>query len=74
MEKFGLCEFRVNDLVLYTFREETASDGTIYEVFKVLPNKDGSFEDRPYIENYWIRNLKTQEEYLVLHSELKLKK
>lgn len=30
-------------------------------------------EDIPFIENYWIKDIKTKEKYLVYHSELKLK-
>lgn len=73
MQKFGSCEFTVNDLVLYTSRNGVFSDD-IYEVIEVLPNRDGSFEDKPFIENYWIRDIETKKEYLVYHSELKLKK
>lgn len=73
MQKFGSCEFTVNDLVLYTFRDSTIVEDSVYEVIEVLPNKDGTYEDRPFIENYWIRNIKTKEKYLVYHSELKLK-
>ena len=73
MQKFGSCEFTVNDLVLYTFRDSGTPDSDIYEVIEVLPNVDGTYEDRPFIENYWIRNIKTNEKYLVYHSELKLK-
>ena len=73
MQKFGSCEFAVNDLVIYTFRESDTPDDDIYEVIEVLPNADGTYEDRPFIENYWIRNTKTNEKYLVYHSELKLK-
>ena len=73
MQKFGTCEFTVNDLVLYTFRDSTTVEDSVYEVIEVLPNKDGTYEDRPFIENYWIRNIKTKEKYLVYHSELKLK-
>jgi len=72
MKKFGSCEFTVNDLVLYTSREGISSDD-VYEVIEVLPNKDGIYEDRSFIENYWITNIKTKEKYLVYHSELKLK-
>ena len=72
MQKFGSCEFTVNDLVSYTSRDGIPSDDS-YQVIDVLPNKDGSFEDRPFIENYWIRDIKTKKEYLVYHSELKLK-
>ena len=72
MQKFGTCEFTVNDLVLYTSRFGDTSDD-VYEVIEVLPNKDGTYEDRPFIENYWIRNIKTKEKYLVYHSELTLK-
>lgn len=72
MQKFGSCEFTVNDLVLYTSRDGISSND-IYEVIEVLPNKDGTYEDRPFIENYWIRDIKTKEKYLVYHSELKLK-
>lgn len=73
MHKFGSCEFTVNDLVSYTSRNGVLSDAS-YQVIDVLPNKDGSFEDRPFIENYWIRDIETKKEYLVYHSELKLKK
>ena len=73
MQKFGSCEFTVNDLVLYTFHDSTTVEDSVYEVIEVLPNKDGTYEDRPFIENYWIRNIKTKEKYLVYHSELKLK-
>lgn len=72
MQKFGTCEFTVNDIVFCTFRYGTP-DENIYEVIEVLPNKDGTYEDRPFIENYWIRNIKTKEKYLVYHSELILK-
>lgn len=72
IQKFGCCEFTVNDLVLYTPREGISSDD-VYEVIEVLPNKDGIFEDRLFIENYWIRDIKTKEKFLVYHSELKLK-
>ncbi|MGR3792029.1 hypothetical protein ACUXZJ_14370 [Flavobacterium sp. TN-1] len=73
MQKFGTCEFTVNDLVIFTFREKNTPKEDNYEVIKVLPNKDGTYEDRPFIENYWIRNTRTKEEYLVYHSELSLK-
>ena len=73
MQKFGTCKFTVNDLVLYTFRDSTTVEDSVYEVIEVLPNKDGTYEDRPFIENYWIRNIKTKEKYLVYHSELTLK-
>jgi hypothetical protein len=72
MQKFGSCEFTVNDLVLYTFRENNIPEEGIYEVVEVLPNADGTYEDRPFIENYWIRDIKTKEKYLVYHSELTL--
>lgn len=72
MHKFGSCEFTVNDLVLYTSRNGFSSKA-VYQVIDVLPNKDGSFEDRPFIENYWIRDIETKNEYLVYHSELILK-
>lgn len=72
MQKFGSCEFTVNDLVLYTSRDGISSDD-VYEVIEVLPNKDGTFEDRPFIENYWIRDIKTKNIFRVYHSELKLK-
>lgn len=72
MQKFGSCEFTVNDLVLYTSRNGIPSDAS-YQVIDVLSNKDGSFEDRPFIENYWIRDIETKKEYLVYHSELTLK-
>ncbi|MBP6126592.1 hypothetical protein [Flavobacterium sp.] len=72
MQKFGSCEFTVNDLVLYTSRFGDSSVD-IYEIIEVLPNKDGKYEDKPFTENYWIRNIKTKKEYLVYHSELKLK-
>lgn len=72
MQKFGSCEFTVNDLVLYTSRDGISSDA-VYQVIDVLPNRDGSFEDRPFIENYWIKDIETKKEYLVYHSELKLK-
>lgn len=72
MDKFGSCEFTVNDLVLYTSRNGIFSDD-VYQVIEILPNKDGSFEDKPFVENYWIRNIKTKNEYLVYHSELTLK-
>lgn len=71
MQKFGSCEFTVNDLVSYTSRDGILSDST-YQVIDVLPNKDGTYEDRPFIENYWVRNIKTKKEYLVYHSELTL--
>ena len=74
MQKFGSCEFTVNDLVTYTFRESDIPDNDIYEVIEVLPNADGTYEDRPFIENYWIRNTNTKKKYLVYHSELSLKK
>lgn len=73
MNKFGSCEFTVKDLVLYTFRESNIIDNDIYEVIEVLPNKDGTYEDRHFIENYWIRNINTKQKYLVYHSELSLK-
>jgi hypothetical protein len=72
MQKLGSCEFTVNDLVLYTSRFGDTSDD-IYEVIEVLPNEDGTYEDRPFIENYWIRDIKTKKEFRVFHSELKLK-
>lgn len=72
MHKFGSCEFTVNDLVLYTSRNGVLSDA-VYQVIDVLPNKDGTYEDRPFIENYWIRDIETKKEYLVYHSELTLK-
>jgi hypothetical protein len=72
MHKFGSCKFTVNDLVLYTSRNGVLSDAS-YQVIDVLPNKDGSFEDRPFIENYWIRDIETKKEYRVYHSELRLK-
>lgn len=72
MQKFGSCEFTVNDLVLYTSRNGFSSKA-VYQVIDVLPNKDGTYEDRPFIENYWIRDIKTKEKYLVYHSELTLK-
>lgn len=72
MQKFGSCEFTINDLVLYTSRDGISSND-VYEVIEVLPNKDGSYEDKPFIENYWIRDIETKEKYLVYHSELKLK-
>ena len=70
MQKFGSCEFTVNDLVLYTFRECSTPENDTYEVIEVLPNVDGTYEDRPFIENYWIRNTNTKQKYLVYHSEL----
>lgn len=73
MQKFGSCEFTVNDLVSYTSRDSATVEDSVYEVIEVLPNNDGTYEDRPFIENYWIRNIKTKEKYLVYHSELKLK-
>lgn len=73
MQKFGSCEFTVNDLVQYTFRDNNTPEYSTYEVIEVLPNKDGTYEDRPFIENYWIKDVKTKEKYLVYHSELKLK-
>lgn len=72
MQKFGSCEFKVNDLVSYTSRDGISSDD-IYQVTEVLPNDDGTYEDRPFIENYWIVDIKTKEKYLVYHSELSLK-
>lgn len=72
MQKFGSCEFKVNDLVSYTSRDGISSDA-VYQVIDILPNKDGTYEDRLFIENYWIRNIKTKKEYLVYHSELTLK-
>ena len=72
MQKFGSCEFTINDLVLYTSRFGNTSDD-VYEVIEILQNEDGTYEDRLFIEKYWIRNNKTKEKYLVYHSELKLK-
>ena len=72
MQKFGTCEFTVNDLVLYTSRFGDTSDD-VYEVIEVLSNNDGIYEDRPFIENYLIKDIKTKKEYLVYHSELTLK-
>jgi len=72
MQKFGTCEFTVNDLVSYTSRYGISSDD-VYQVIDVLPNKDGTYEDRPFIENYLIKDIKTKKEYLVYHSELILK-
>ena len=72
MQKFGTCEFTVNDLVLYTSRFGDTSDD-VYEVIEVLPNKDGTYEDRTFIENYLIKEKKKKKEYLVYHSELTLK-
>jgi hypothetical protein len=72
MQKFGSCEFTVNDLVQYTSRFGDTSDD-VYEVIEVLPNKDGTYEDRLFIENYLIKDIKNKKEYLVYHSELTLK-
>jgi hypothetical protein len=72
MQKFGSCEFTTNDLVQYTSRDGVSSDD-VYQVIEVLPNDDGTYEDRPFIENYWVVNIKTKEKYLVYHSELTLK-
>lgn len=72
MQKFGSCEFTVNDLVSYTSRDGISSDD-VYQVTEVLPNDDGIYEDRLFIENYWIVDIKTKEKYLVYHSELSLK-
>ncbi len=72
MQKFGTCEFTVNDLVLYTSRDGISSDD-VYEVIEVLPNKDGTYEDRPFIENYSIRNIKTKEKYLVYRFRINTK-
>ncbi len=74
MQKFSSCEFTVNDLVQYTFRENDIPEDGVYEVIEVLPNRDGTYEDRPFIENYWIRDIKTKDKYLVYHSELSLNK
>lgn len=72
MDNFGSCEFTINDLVSYTSRDGIPSDASYY-VIDVLPNKDRTYEDRPFIENYWIRDSETKKEYLVYHSELTLK-
>lgn len=72
MQKFGSCEFTVNDLVLYTSHDSISSDD-VYQVTEVLPNDNGTYEDRPFIENYWIVDINTKEKYLVYHSELTLK-
>lgn len=72
MNKLGSCEFTVNDLVSYTSRNEISSDASYY-VIDVLPNKDGTYEDKPFIENYWIIDIETKKKYLVYHSELTLK-
>lgn len=74
MEKFGSCEFTVNDLVSYTGRDGTYY-GDTYQVIEVLYNtNDGTYEDRPFVENYWIRNTHTNEKYRVFHSEITLHK